>query len=160
MSEIPIDVVERRPGLKFRWQQPVHYLGGAKEVECVGPLPPGADEAVATLIASHQALLDENRSLQVLAAKLQAFKDWVHAYLDAHGVPKEFPDGSHSKEGCRIGDRMDWVVKCMGATSAEDALRAQNKAAVQEIERLRGELEEAKRRAPAVQNQQTKGGKR
>lgn len=42
-------------------------------------------------------------------AKLQAFKDWVHAYLDEKGVPKEFPDGPHTKEGCRIGDRMDYV---------------------------------------------------
>ncbi len=41
--------------------------------------------------------------------KLQAFKDWTHAWLDSHGVPKEFPDGPHSKEGCRIGDRMDWL---------------------------------------------------
>jgi hypothetical protein len=40
---------------------------------------------------------------------LRAFKTWVHAYLDGKGVPKEFPDGPHTKEGCRIGDRLAWV---------------------------------------------------
>jgi hypothetical protein len=42
--------------------------------------------------------------------KLQRFKDWVHAYLDAHGVPHH-PPGTHGAEGCRIGDRMDWLMK-------------------------------------------------
>ncbi len=37
---------------------------------------------------------------------LQRFKDWVHARLDAAGVPAN-PSGPHTKEGCRIGDRMD-----------------------------------------------------
>src|SRR6202023_3305898 len=41
--------------------------------------------------------------------KLQAFKSWVHAWLDSYGVPKEFPDGPHTREGCRIGDRMEWL---------------------------------------------------
>jgi hypothetical protein len=41
--------------------------------------------------------------------KLQAFKDWVHAYLDQHGVPHH-PPGTHGAEGCRIGDRMDWLM--------------------------------------------------
>jgi hypothetical protein len=42
--------------------------------------------------------------------RLQAFKDWVHDYLDAHGVPHH-PPGTHGAEGCRIGDRMDWVFE-------------------------------------------------
>jgi hypothetical protein len=42
-------------------------------------------------------------------AKLQAFKDWVHKYLDDHGVPHH-PPGTHGAEGCRIGDRMDWLM--------------------------------------------------
>lgn len=40
--------------------------------------------------------------------RLQAFKDWVHGYLDGKGVPHH-PPGVHGAEGCRIGDRMDWV---------------------------------------------------
>lgn len=44
------------------------------------------------------------------ANKLQAFKDFVHSRLDKAGVPTH-PDGPHSKEGCRIGDRLDIVLK-------------------------------------------------
>ncbi len=41
---------------------------------------------------------------------LQAFKSWVHAYLDDKGIPTH-PDGPHSAEGCRIGDRLDLVFE-------------------------------------------------
>ncbi len=42
--------------------------------------------------------------------KRQKFKDWVHAYLDTHGVPHH-PPGTHGAAGCRIGDRMDWLME-------------------------------------------------
>lgn len=42
--------------------------------------------------------------------KLQAFKNWTHQFLDAHGVPHH-PPGTHGAEGCRIGDRMDWLME-------------------------------------------------
>lgn len=45
--------------------------------------------------------------------KLQAFKDFVHRRLDTAGIPTH-PDGPHSKEGCRIGDRLDLVIKAAG----------------------------------------------
>ena len=41
--------------------------------------------------------------------KLSAFKKFVHDRLDLAGVPTH-PDGRHSKEGCRIGDRLDVVL--------------------------------------------------
>lgn len=41
---------------------------------------------------------------------LQRFKDFVHRRLDTAGVPTH-PDGPHSKEGCRIGDRLDLVIE-------------------------------------------------
>lgn len=44
------------------------------------------------------------------ADKLQAFKDWTHGFLDAHGVPHH-PPGTHGAAGCRIGDRMDWLME-------------------------------------------------
>lgn len=46
---------------------------------------------------------------QADSKKLQAFKDWVHSFLDTHGVPHH-PPGSHGAAGCRIGDRMDWLM--------------------------------------------------
>ncbi len=41
--------------------------------------------------------------------KAEAFKAWVHLYLDGQGVPHH-PPGIHGSEGCRIGDRMDWLM--------------------------------------------------
>ena len=59
-------------------------------------------------------LLDANTLLMAEATvqiqKLQAFKDFVHQRLDQAGVPTH-PDGQHSKAGCRIGDRLDIVLK-------------------------------------------------
>lgn len=52
-----------------------------------------------------------NASIQRVLEKTKAFKDFVHRRLDTAGVPKEFPDGEHTKEGCRIGDRLDWVLE-------------------------------------------------
>lgn len=53
---------------------------------------------------------------------LQKFKDWVHAYLDGKGIPHH-PPGVHGAEGCRIGDRMDYVFSSRlpgrGAVSGE-----------------------------------------
>ena len=51
-------------------------------------------------------LLREDYRQQI--AKLQAFKVFVHAYLDARGISAN-PGGPHTTEGCRIGDRMDVV---------------------------------------------------
>lgn len=56
------------------------------------------------------------------AESLQAFKDWVHKYLDDHGVPYH-PPGPHGAEGCRIGDRMDWLMAKLAA--AENKIREQ-----------------------------------
>lgn len=42
-------------------------------------------------------------------AALQRFKGWTHNYLDTHGVPHH-PPGAHGAQGCRIGDRMDWLM--------------------------------------------------
>ena len=41
-----------------------------------------------------------------LCEKLEAFKNYVHQRLDAMGIEKE-PNGKHSANGCRIGDRLD-----------------------------------------------------
>lgn len=53
------------------------------------------------------------KELQEKVEKLQAFKDYVHKRLDDAGVEKE-PKGEHSQHGCRIGDRLDIVLRTMG----------------------------------------------
>jgi hypothetical protein len=75
------------------------------------------------MTAKIQAMTAADRELESLreqVAKLQAFKDWVHAYLDTHGVPHH-PPGPHGAEGCRIGDRMDWLMARVAGL--ESALR-------------------------------------
>lgn len=52
--------------------------------------------------------------------KLRAFKAWVHGYLDAQGVPHH-PPGTHGAAGCRIGDRMDWLMDRLRSAEAEMA---------------------------------------
>lgn len=51
---------------------------------------------------------------------LLGFKSWVHAYLDAHSVPHH-PPGTHGAEGCRIGDRMDWLMNRLRNAESEVA---------------------------------------
>ena len=52
---------------------------------------------------------DEVRAIIAERDKLAAFKAFVHARLDEGGVPTH-PDGPHSKQGCRIGDRLDLLL--------------------------------------------------
>ena len=120
MSELqlPIDVVPGSVPPKFNWRKKVDHLGTTSVIECSGSLSPSVEGAVVELIATAREALTVNERLARDVVKLvdernklQAFKDWVHAYLDAQGVPREFPDGKHTKEGCRIGDRMDWLME-------------------------------------------------
>lgn len=62
-----------------------------------------------------------NVELEVAVAKLQRFKDYVHARLDAAGVTVD-PESAHKAEGCRIGGRLDEVF------ATRDALLAACKA--------------------------------
>lgn len=51
---------------------------------------------------------------KVLAERdaLAKFKAYVHAWLDKESVPTH-PDGEHSKEGCRVGDRLELLRDCV-----------------------------------------------
>ncbi len=70
--------------------------------DTAGPFPNEDPDGVKAMLA-RQFLRALGRE-QALAQ----FKSWVHAYLDSKGIPAD-PGGPHSKEGCRIGDRMDLV---------------------------------------------------
>lgn len=61
------------------------------------------------LVAELDTLKARIAELERERDKLQAFKTWTHDYLDRHGVPHH-PPGTHGAEGCRIGDRMDWLM--------------------------------------------------
>jgi hypothetical protein len=68
---------------------------------------------------------NEHEVLQAKCDKLQAFKDYCHARLDAAGVSAD-PESSHKAEGCRIGGRLDEVF----------AVRDELVAALKEAEQL------------------------
>lgn len=61
---------------------------------------------VRKIVDSHAQLWSEH-------AKLQRFKTYVHERLDAAGIEKE-PNGPHSTEGCRVGDRLDIALQGYG----------------------------------------------
>jgi hypothetical protein len=68
------------------------------------------DEASARLFAAAPETAAERD-------KLQAFKVYVHARLDAAGVPTD-PESTHKAEGCRIGGRIDHVFAVRDALLA------------------------------------------
>lgn len=104
MPDLPIDVVPNTAPPQFRWSQVLDGFGGKQTLQHVGSVYPSMESALIEVVAMAKRSFEES----VARGKLQAFKDWVHAYLDSKGVP-EAPPGTHGAEGCRIGDRMDWV---------------------------------------------------
>lgn len=81
--------------------------------DMVIPIWPKADPQDPAPFTDHPPLtVGGVRALADMAAQrdaLAAFKAFVHRRLDEAGVPTH-PDGPHSKEGCRIGDRLDIVL--------------------------------------------------
>lgn len=64
-----------------------------------------------------ESLTAELDAVQKERDALQRFKSWVHNYLDQHDVPHH-PPGTHGAEGCRIGDRMDWLTSKLDTAQA------------------------------------------
>lgn len=56
---------------------------------------------------------DDRADLLAKIEKLEKFKAYVHKRLDDAGIPTH-PDGPHSKEGCRVGDRLDIALAGRG----------------------------------------------
>ena len=63
---------------------------------------------------------EEIAALRIERSALKAFKEGVHKYLDDHGVPHH-PPGTHGAAGCRIGDRMDWLMARIVKAETEGA---------------------------------------
>lgn len=64
---------------------------------------------------------------------LQRFKDYAHQRLDGMGVPTVVEYSPHTKAGCRIGGRLDWVEKLIGLNSwiaCSDALPEDGKTVI------------------------------
>lgn len=58
---------------------------------------------------SNELMVDEDLKKEV--KKLRKFKKYVHKRLDEAGVPYELPESEHTKAGCRIGGRLDYLFE-------------------------------------------------
>lgn len=74
--KLPIDVVPGVRPLTFHWYQTTRSLGGKRELEHVGPLPPSVEDAVSDLIelAKKQA-----KEIAELKSKLAGSKSLVQS---------------------------------------------------------------------------------
>lgn len=54
-------------------------------------------------------LAERVEELELQRDKLQAFKDWVHAWLTRNGVPEDPNPQRNAATGCRIGGRLEWL---------------------------------------------------
>lgn len=82
------------------------------------PLSAERLEDIRSWVARNLADQADSAALLAEVDRLQAFKTWVHAYLDSQGVPHH-PPGTHGAAGCRIGDRMDWLMERLRGAEAE-----------------------------------------
>ena len=60
-------------------------------------------------VHSDYALENRIADLEEQISKLQKFKDFVHARLDAYGVPHDPDPEGNKKHGCRISGRLKWL---------------------------------------------------
>lgn len=115
---LPIEVIPNTVPRQFRWRQMVDTPFGPRVQVCEGMIGASTESALVELITLA-------RSLDEKAQALLKFKQWVHAYLDEQGVPTQFPEGKHSKEGCRIGDRLDYLVDSLDEKAQREIARLQ-----------------------------------
>lgn len=122
-----------------------HWNGEAWEHRCVEPVA-----ELQRLQAAVQTLKDETKALRADKARLdiiisglksaEAFKRYVHDRLDAAGIPTH-PGGPHSKEGCRVGDRLDILVEARDrAQQTLPELYAENTSLEQQVARMKVEF--------------------
>jgi hypothetical protein len=89
----------------FDWQAEDGCDLAEKAMEAIRTLAQtlrGAEITVDSLIAERDRLAAERDALA-------AFKTYTHQRLDGAGIPTH-PDGPHSAEGCRVGDRFDLLI--------------------------------------------------
>lgn len=101
-------------------------------------------------------LAGERNRREQQVAKLQAFKDWVHSCLDSNGVPHH-PEGTHGASGCRIGDRMDWLMARLAEAIADrDLSETHLSEAMTALENSRTRADAAESRLAAAERELAK----
>lgn len=68
----------------------------------------GYDEVIRTALECSYGIACHDRDqFKDKADAGDRFKEFVHLYVDQHGVPHGDPENQHQMEGCRIGARLD-----------------------------------------------------
>jgi outer membrane murein-binding lipoprotein Lpp len=120
----------------------------ASGLECGGDPDGVTPEHLRKFIADLEAELAQAQAERDALAK---FKAYVHERLDGAGVPANPEPPKHALEGCRIGDRLDWILRQYDETAAKvgdlegdrDALRAELKAQQECSDRQRRKADDA-----------------
>lgn len=97
--------------------------------------------------AERGILADRENKRAIMAefrvAELERFKTYVHQRLDEAGIPTH-PDGPHSKEGCRVGDRLDILIQSEAQADREaDSIAEANSDLRERVAELEAQLEGA-----------------
>lgn len=150
MSDFGTALLCERCGERYPW--PGSHLCQPRETFPRGPsneqtLITELGEARRQLESSRrgwQGCIDDLKTTEAERDALQAFKDWVHAYLDTHGVPHH-PPGPHGAAGCRIGDRMDWLMEQQAELKAiDEKMCADYSTMVEQLAEVQAERDAAK----------------
>jgi hypothetical protein len=132
-AETAIDTVDSVRGIAetFKPKEPAAATpvawdlisGLVDEVEAAESARVAAEDRAAGLATGCANLVLDAEAARHERDKLQAFKDYVHKRLDDQDVPHH-PPGPHGAEGCRIGDRLDWLISRLDAEElAQEGLR-------------------------------------
>lgn len=111
-------------------------------VESLGERCHGQHEVIAARAETDVSEAVEAATMLTVIAErdhLARFKQFVHTYLDGKNIPHH-PPGIHGAEGCRIGDRMDFVF------AEIERLRAAKGGDPDEVDRLRETVTRLNRR--------------
>lgn len=93
-------------GNRLNIPQVAAHLDALLNEACKQPEPTQGPRVVTVEVGTLRQFVGAAMWADERADKLQRFKDYVHGRLDAAGIERE-PNGPHTAEGCRIGDRLD-----------------------------------------------------
>lgn len=97
-------------------------------------------ELVVNAAAELASLRSRIAALKGELVKKEAFKVYTHQRLSELGAPHEVPESEHTKAGCRVGGRFDWVEERLEDTEGELELIS-SKLAAESAARIQAEKE-------------------
>ena len=124
-----------RKNLEALYASPALSPEGKRGDETVESLKVTLDATECGLVAANEEIADLEGQIESLTASLAEkerevealakFKAYVHKRLDEGSVPANPEPPNHALQGCRIGDRLDWLFEAwlLGNGCADLAMR-------------------------------------